>query len=235
MKTGFWPSFQNQALLGVNRSFSAGISYNNRFNISELGTRTAGMLIPAGKSTLGIIYSNSGYKHFHRETAGLSCGITLSELVSAGVQIDYYSEKTSLEYGRRNILTFQAGLILIPKDNLSIGIHIYNPVPDFLRRSFLPTALRVGAGVRLTQGLFAGTEAEMSTGSSLIVRTGMEWEIYKRFMLRCGFSTENCSFTLGTGYVMDKLRFDIGFATHEKLGITSNISIVFIKRPIKSF
>jgi hypothetical protein len=227
MKTGFWSSFHNQALLAFNNSFSAGINYNNRFNISALSTRTAGMIIHAGKSSLGIIYSNFGYKHFHREATGLSCGIALSKMISAGVEIDYYSEKTSMEYGRRNVITFQTGLILVPKDNLTIGIHIFNPVPNSLRKSILPTSLRVGAGIRLNKMLFTGAEAEMNSGNSLIIRTGLEYEVYKRLLLRCGFCTENTSFSFGMGYITDRFQLDLGFANHEKLGITSSVSIVF--------
>ncbi len=227
MKTGFWSSFQNQALLASNNYFSAGINYNNRFNICELGTRTAGLIIPAGNSSLGIIYSNFGYKHFHRETAGLSCGIALSEKISAGVQIDYFSEKTSLEYERRDIITCQTGLLILPKENLSIGIHIFNPVPNSLRKSFLPTTLSVGAGLKLNKVLFAAAEAEMTTGNNLVVRTGLEYEVVNRFLLRCGFCTDNTSFTFGIGYILNRFQFDMGFATHEKLGITSSASLIF--------
>ena len=227
MKTGFWSSFHNQALLAFNNSFSAGINYNNRFNISELGTRTAGIIIPAGNSSLGILYSNFGYNHFHRETAGLSCGIALSEMITAGVQIDYFSERTSTEYGSRHFIICEAGLILLPKENLSIGIHIFNPVPNSVRKSFLPATLRAGAGIKLNKVLFAGAEAEMSTGKKLIIRTGFEYEVYNRLLLRGGFCTDNTSFTFGLGYLLNTFQLDLGFATHEKLGITSSVSLIF--------
>ncbi len=227
MKNGFWPSFHNQALLAFNSSLSAGINYENRFNISELGTRTTGVIIPAGNGSLGMIYSNFGYNHFRRQTAGLSCGLSLSRTIAAGVQIDYFSEKTSSEYNRRHSITCEAGLLILPDENLSLGIHIFNPVPNSLRKSFLPTALRVGAGIKLNKVLFAGAEAEMSTGKSLIIRTGFEYEVINKLWLRSGFCTENTSFTFGLGYLLNSLQLDLGFATHEKLGITSSASLIF--------
>ncbi len=93
LRSGFWPSFQNQALLAYHKSFSAGIIYESRFNISELGTRAAGVIIPAGRASLGIIYSNFGYSQFRRETGGIACGLKFSENISAGIQVDYFSEK----------------------------------------------------------------------------------------------------------------------------------------------
>ena len=67
MKYGFWSSFHNQALLANNNSFSFGINYENRFSIKELGTRSAGLIIPAGKASLGAVYSHFGYSDFKSE------------------------------------------------------------------------------------------------------------------------------------------------------------------------
>lgn len=230
MRTGFWSAFQNQALLAENRSFAAGISYENRFNISELGTRTGGVIIPAGGTSLGIIYSHFGYTHFRRQLAGISCGLSLADDIDAGVQIDYIAERTSGEYDNRHILTFEAGLLISPKENIKIGIHIFNPVPGSLRKSFLPASLRAGAGIDLSKTLFAGAEAEMSTGEKLIVRTGFEYKAFEKIMLRGGFSTENTSFSFGLGYRLRALQIDLSFGTHERLGITSNASFIFIMK-----
>ena len=143
------------------------------------------------------------------------------------MQIDYFSGKTSSEYNRRHSITCEAGLLILPDENLSLGIHIFNPVPNSLRKSFLPTALRAGAGLKLNKVLFAGVEAEMSTGKTLIIRTGFEYEVINRLWFRGGFCTDNTSFTFGLGYLLNSLQLDLGFATHEKLGITSSASLIF--------
>jgi hypothetical protein len=224
---GFWSSFRNQALLGFNNSFSAGANYENRFGISELGTRTAGMIIAADRTSLGIVYSHFGYPDFRREMGGISCGMALSDKISAGVQIDYFSEKTSGEYDNNRILTYEAGLLIIPSEKIRVGIHIFNPVPNSLRKSSLPSTLRAGAGIELSKVLYAGAEAEMSSGEKLILRTGFEYEAFKKFWLRGGFSSENTSFTFGTGYLFKSIKLDLSFATHERLGVTSSVSLIF--------
>jgi hypothetical protein len=61
MSYDFWSSFNNQAGLSMNKNLSAGINYENRFGLKELGTNTAGIIIPAGGSSLGLIYSTYGY------------------------------------------------------------------------------------------------------------------------------------------------------------------------------
>ena len=227
MKEGFWSSFNNQALLAFNNSFGFGINYENRFGIVELGTRTAGLLIPAGKASVGAAYSHFGYSDFKRDVAGLSCGLKLSEIIAAGVQIDYFSERTSGEYNNYQSITFETGFIVSPSDNIMIGVHLLNPVPNSLRKDSQPLSIRIGAGINLSKILFAGAEAEMSTGSYLILRTGFEYGVVKNLMLRAGFSTQNNSFCFGTGYQIGIVKIDLGFATHEMLGVTSSISLIF--------
>jgi hypothetical protein len=227
MKKDFWSSFHNQAALAYNNSFSLGFNYENRFSIKELGTRSIGMAIPAGKASLAALYSQFGYTDFKRDVTGLACGMKLSDKISAGLQVDYFSERTSGEYDNNQSVTFEAGLLVTPKENIIIGIHLFNPVPNSLRKTYLPTSLRIGAGTNLNKLLFAGIEAEMSSGSKLIVRTGFEYEAAKKLWLRGGFCTDNNSFSFGLGYLAKIVQMDIGFVTHEKLGVTSSVSLIF--------
>ncbi|RPI10713.1 MAG: hypothetical protein EHM65_07820, partial [Acidobacteriales bacterium] len=200
-RNSFWSQFSNQALQGHNNSFAAGINYENRFGISELGTRTAGIIIPAGRTSLGFVYSNFGYPDFRRKSGGISCGMALSDKISGGVQIDYFSEKTSGESDVRKTITCEAGMLIVVSEKVRAGVHIFNPVPNSLRKSFLPSSIRAGAGIELSKVLYAGMEAEMSTMEKLIVRTGFEYEAFTKIWLRGGFSSENASFTFGTGYL----------------------------------
>ncbi len=227
MRPGFWSSFHNQASLPFNTSVSFGFNYLNRFNISELGTRTAGLLIPAGKTSLGIMYSHFGYYNFKRQIVGLACGLSLSENIAAGVQIDYFSEKTTGEYSNYQLVTCEVGALVRASDKVMIGIHLFNPVPNSLRKTVLPSSIRAGAGIELSNVLFAGAEAELSTCEKLIFRTGFEYEVLKKFWFRGGFSTENTSFSFGLGYLLKFCKLDLSFATHERLGITSCASLIF--------
>ncbi len=227
IRQGFWSSFCNQALLADNHSVMIGINYENRFFINELGTRTIGGIFPAGNAVVGIHYSNFGYSDFRRETAAVASGLALSENLKAGVQIDYFSEKTSGEYENNQYVTFEAGITYKPSPGLIIAFHIFNPVPGSLRKFNLPSSLRTGAGIELSKALFAGVEAEMTTGGSIILKTGFEYEAAKGFWLRGGFCTENTSFSFGLGYLIKSVRIDLSFATHERLGVTSGASLIF--------
>jgi hypothetical protein len=226
-KDGFWSSFHNQAILAGNNSFSFGFNYENRFNISELGTRSVGMIIPGGKACIAVIYSHFGYTDFKRDMSGLACGMKLTNKIAAGLQVDYFAERTVGEYSDIQSVTCEMGLLVTPSENIVIGLHLFNPVPNSLRKSFLPTSLRIGAGTNLNKLLFTGIEAEMRSGSNLLFRTGFEYEAAKKLWLRGGFCTENNAFSFGLGFLLKIVQTDISFVTHEKLGVTSSVSLIF--------
>jgi hypothetical protein len=227
MKSSFWSSFHNQASLAYNNSFSAGFNYENRFGIRELGTSTAAITLPAGKASIGGIYSHFGYADFKRDLAGLACGLRLSDKLAAGVQADYFSEQTAGEYDNNQFITCELGLLLSPNENINIGIHIFNPVPNSVRKTSVPSILRTGIGTKLGEALSAGVEAEMSTGRNLIIRTGLDYEASKNLWIRGGFCTENNSFSFGLGYLTKIVMIDLGFRTHDRLGVTSSASLIF--------
>jgi hypothetical protein len=227
MKKGFWSTFHNQALLSEYRSISVGINYQNRFCLKELGTRSIAVIIPVGKVSLGAVYSHFGYTDFKRQMTGIACGIKLSDKITAGVQIDYYSERTYGEYANNQTVTCETGLLITPSENLRIGIHLFNPVPTSINKTFLPTALRIGAGTTLSDVLFAAVEAEMSSGGKLMLKSGFEYEAVKNMRIMGGFITNDNSFSFGCGFNAKPAVIDLSFVTHEKLGLTSSISLIF--------
>ena len=227
MNNDLWSSFHNQANLAYNKSFSFGFNYDSRFDIKELGTRSAAITLREGRVSLGAVYSHFGYTDFRRQMTGLACGIPLSNILAAGVQIDYFAERTTGEYNDHQMLTCEAGIILKASGNVKIGVHVFNPLPNSIRKSDMPTGLKAGAGVKLSKELFAGVETEMSTGQNIVLRTGFEYEVAKKIMIRGGFCNENNSFCFGMGYLVGHAMIDFGFATHEQLGITSSVSMIF--------
>jgi hypothetical protein len=227
MRTGFWTSFHNQAALAYNSSPAAGINYENRFAIKELGIRSAGIIIPAGKTSIGAIYSSSGYPDLRRNNGGVACGMKITDNISLGIQIDLFTEKTPEEYSNSNYLTCQTGLLITVNPDIKLGIHLFNPLPNSLRKTALPSVIRIGIGKNITTSLFAGAESEIGTSGIMIIRTGFEFMPNKRLSLRGAFSTDNSSFSFGLGYQTDPVNIDLACSTHEILGLTSSISLIY--------
>jgi hypothetical protein len=45
--------------------------------------------------------------------------------------------------------------------------------------------------------------------------------------LRGGYCSDNNAFSFGLGYLVKIVQMDIGFVTHENLGVTSSVSLIF--------
>lgn len=226
-KPGFWSSFSNPALLVYQKQLKAGINFENRFNLKELGTRTAGIIFPAGKTTLGAVYSNFGYRYFSRHTAGVSCGMFLTQKLAAGIQVEYFNEHTPGEYSEQNSLSFEAGVSLGISDKTTFGFTVFNLVPASLRKSWLPSRLQVGTEITLNRSFSATAEAGLTTGGNVRISFGFEYSILTAFKVSGGFSSGNNSFCFGLGYKIKSLKIDLGFAVHDRLGITSSASLIF--------
>lgn len=226
-KTGFWSSFHNQASLAFNKSLTVGVNYENRFSLKETGVRSAGIVVPAGNASVAGVFSHFGCSDFSRSFAGIASGLRLSEKVTAGVQIDYFLERMAGEYTNKQYVSFETGVLISVTESVTAGLHLFNPVPNSLRKTGMPSRLRAGTGIKMNRALIAGIEAEISTGEKLSLRTGFEYEAARNLFLRGGFSTESASFSLGLGYILKSLSTDISFSTHERLGITSSVSLIY--------
>ncbi len=228
MKPGVWPAFHNQAALPLLQGSAFSFSYENRFGLKELAARSVCLAIPSGSSGVGAVYSYSGYSGFSRETIGLAGGIMLSPGFSAGVQTNLHIENQAGDYKDYVILTCEGGFLIDLSDNVRAGIHVFNPVPNSLRKVPVQSAIRAGAGIELPGNLFAAMEAEMRSGRRINLRTGFEYTPGARIRLRGGYSTETPSFSFGIGYALKPALVDIAFSTHPALGVTSTFSVSFI-------
>lgn len=224
----FTGCFQNQALLPDFNSLTLGVNYENRFNIKELGTRTIGLVIPMEGVSLGAVYSHFGYSDFYRTFTGIAAGTKIAQKVSAGIQIDYITEKGWDEYSGNRAVTFEAGITIAVAQNSKIAVHLFNPLPNSLRKTELPSTISLGVGSQIVDELYLGAEMVLNTGEQPGIKTGFTYEAAKNLKIRGGFSSPNNSFTLGIGYALKPVKIDFAFITHESLGLTSMVSLQFM-------
>ncbi len=228
--TGFWASFHNQASLAHMHKLSLGINQDNRFGISELSNKTFGFIMPTGHGSLGAVYSYYGYSEYNRHTAGLAYGMKIGRMLSVGVQADLFSTRGSGDYQNTNELTFEIGALFKPISGLSIGLHTFNPLPNSLRNNDMPTVVTLGASYLFSDAFFTAIELESSNGGHNNIRVGLEYQAYENFYVRGGIMTDPAGLSFGFGYSGRVFQGNIGFITHENLGLTPSLSIVIFIR-----
>ncbi len=229
--TGFWASFHNQASLASMDKWSVGLNQDNRFGLSELSNKTFGMIIPSGKrGALGMVYSYYGYAEYNRHTMGLAYGMKLGEKLSAGLQTDLYSTRIAGDYRNRYDLTFEGGIQYRPFNELMLGLHAYNPLPTALHESDIPLVLRLGTSYRFASSFLTVAEVETSDQQYTNVRVAVEYEFMGKLFLRGGFMSNPLGYSFGGGYSGRLIQANLGFITHENLGLTPSLSVVIFIR-----
>ncbi|MDZ7737528.1 MAG: hypothetical protein U5K32_00350 [Bacteroidales bacterium] len=224
---GFWAGFHNQASLASMDSWSAGINQDNRFGLSELSNKTFGMVIPSVPGgALGIVYSYYGYTEYNRHTIGLAYGMKLGKKISAGIQTDLYSTRIAGDYRNRNDLTFEGGIQYKPFNNLILGMHIYNPVPPSLHENNIPLVMKVGASYSFASSFMATAEMEASDYGRTNIRLAAEYEFPGNLLLRGGLMSNPLGMAFGAGYSGRIFQANLGFISHENLGLTPALSLV---------
>jgi hypothetical protein len=151
----------------------------------------------------------------------------LSEWIHAGISIDFITERCSGDYGPWNKVTFGAGLIIKTGKNGFTSVNLFNPFSSPSAKGNVPSGLRVEYSGHLNSQFSAGAGLEMERGRKLSVLAGCEYRHPAGLFLRGGYSTLYISFSAGVGYETGKIRMDVAFSSHERLGISSNCSVVF--------
>ncbi len=228
--TGFWTSFHNQASLAYMQKLSLGVNQDNRFGLSELSNKTFGFILPSGHGSLGAVYSYYGYTDYSRHSAGLAYGMKIGKILSIGVQADLFSTRRALDYENTNELTCEIGALIKPIRGLSIGLHSFNPLPNSIRKLDMPTVFTLGVGYLFSETFFTAIDLESSNTGHTNIRFGMEMKAYENFYLRGGLMTDPSGISFGFGYSGNVFQGNIGFITHENLGLTPSLSIVIFIR-----
>ena len=231
-----WSVSHNQAGLGFYNHLTAGFHHENRFAVREFSLNSAAFTVPTHSGTFGLSYIYFGYSAYHESKIGLAFGKSLNKWFSAGIQFNYLNTYVADETGNLNSMTIEAGIIAKPIQNLSIGIHIYNPTGSSFyglsEKERIPIILNLGVGYEYDDKLFVGIEAakdlEMAPAS---FKAGLEYFIIHHIYVRTGVIINKLvSHSFGLGFVMKKIRADLAFSHQQIIGYTPHFSVQYCFR-----
>ncbi len=226
----FWAVSNNQAGLANYKNPAGGIYYENRFLMKELSLKSGAVIVPTNSGVFGVNLSYFGYSLYNEKKAGLAYGKALSKNLSAGIQLDYLSTHIAENYGKRDLVTFEAGVIYMFNKNFGIGAHIFNPIRVKLADyddERIPTILCAGLSYKFSEKVFACIETEKNINYSPSVKAGLEYHVVKELYLRTGIKTNPISNTFGFGLELGNLKFDFATGIHQVLGYTPQLSLIY--------
>ncbi|MBC8006045.1 MAG: hypothetical protein H7X84_11265 [Verrucomicrobia bacterium] len=227
-----WSAFGNQAgLAQINRPILGG-TFQNRFLLKELSTGSALFILPVQSSVFAITFYQFGKTIFRQEKLGITFAQSLSPKLHAGLQFNYYSFFMPEENQSKGTYGVELGFQYQLTKNVLMGIHALNPIKTSIKTFSgeydYPTRYNLGALIQLSGSFGFMTEVEKQLLiPEIIIKTGLEYEIMKKLVLRTGLSGKPYQLAAGMGFEVKKLRIDLAVAYNQHLGNSPSASFQY--------
>ncbi len=219
--------YSNPAGLAHVSSWQATSSVYNRFLLKELKTVSVGIVSSLSSGGVGLKLSSYGFQRYREQQIGLGYGRQLFENFSIGVSFDWWATRI-LEYGHASSLTFELGMQYELSKQISMGIHLYNPIrAEVIEGEILPTFIAIGLNYQPAKYLVWSTTIEQSNHDGTSIKTGLEYMAHEKVWLRCGMQTNPVHWNMGVGYRWKDFTVNIGMGLQQVLGLQSAIGLVY--------
>lgn len=220
----------NQAGLGFIENYTVGIYTDRKFLNASINNFNLALALPVIKvGTFGVSTNFYGYKYYNETKIGLAYARNFNRKVSIGIQFDYL-RVAGFELGNRSFFTIEAGMQYKPWKVLTIGAHVYNPIPYKVAKGFgdrLPTILKFGLGYEPSPKVLLAAEYEQDIHYKPRFKGGVEYRPIKYFTVRGGVQTTPFSPSLGVGVNVVGLNMDVSGSYHPVLGFTPQVSFIY--------
>ncbi len=231
MLSDIWSVNSNQAGLAGLKGMTCGFHYENRFFVPELSLGAGAFALPTKSGTFALSFSNFGYSNYYESKAGLAYAKNLWDFLSVGIQFDYLNTYLSEYYGNKGTVAVEMGIRYVYKDNMYIGAHVFNPTRSKIAAyndERVPTIMKIGIGYNFSRKVLIVSEVEKDLVAKPAFKAGVEYNFMENFFLRTGVISNPGNISFGVGYEYKGLKADIAFITHQTLGLSPHVSLLWI-------
>lgn len=230
LNSDVWGVQNNQASLAGLQSIQAGVFYESRFLMSELGMKAFAAGVPTKYGSFGLNVNSFGYSQYREMKTGIAYARQLGERFSMGVQLDYFNTRIGENYGSTSAVGGEIGILAEPVKNLTLGLHLFNPTRTKLTGNTterIPTIMRFGLSYKFSDQVFVITEAEKDVDYKTAFRAGIEYRPLPAFYIRAGAASGPGLVSMGFGVALKKFRLDIASSFHSVLGFSPSVGLQY--------
>lgn len=226
-----WSAHNNQAGLALIKNPVAGIYYENRYLVREMGLSSVAAALPVNKTgTFALSYYRFGSSLFYDSKIGLGYGMKLGEKINAGVQLNHHTIGFGDIYGKRSTVSAELGILAQLTNELSIGAHVYNINRARINNNpneYLVSYIRLGLNYKFSEQVFAVIEVQKDISNKPVFKAATEYKPGEVLYIRAGISNNPLFNAFGFGLDLKAFKIDIAANYHQQLGFSPQISIVY--------
>jgi len=221
--------FHNQAALAWIQRVTVANDYRQPYLIDGFASKSLAFVLPTPVSNFAISLQQKGIPGYNESRLGFSMAKTMGKRVSAGIQFNYYTIDFPEQGSNRGTFLIEFGMFFKAANNLSIGLHIFNPsqasIESLNFKLNLPVSVTAGISLKPSENLALVSSLAYCAEVPLNVRMGIEYQISDCFFLRGGLSGKPIRHSAGLGYKNRYVAVDFAIVHHETLGYTPSISL----------
>lgn len=225
-----WAILNNASLLAFEENISLAASYQMRFNLEELSSRSLSGIIPTKLGVFSGLVLQNGYNKSLYTRYGLSYSRSFGHSTSAFFQYNYMThhiEATDRSQGSFSSL----GLYHKISQAVQLGLFIQNPEQakiKYQENSYpLPTLYNVGIAWVNGQSVRIIAEVEKELNYRPVYKAAIQFAFKNRLFIRSGIKGQPVEFSFGGGFLVSNLNIDVGFLYHQNLGLSSGIGLSY--------
>ena len=225
-----WASLSNTANLSAYQNISVGAAYQMRFNMDELSSRAATLVLPSRVGTFSGLVFQTGYSKSNYSRYGLAYSRLFGENVKVGMQFNYLSHQIEAA-DRADAFYASLGLGFTISESFELGVYIQNPEQGKIKYQdneyALPTFFNTAVKYSIASRFMSVVEVEKQLEHNLVYKAALQFSFKDKLFVRGGVKGQPVELTFGGAFHIAGLAIDVGFAHHQQLGITSGAGLTY--------
>lgn len=219
-----YSAFKNPAALGSVSTTNLGISFQNRYLLKELSTKS--LFFSSNYKLINFAFCTSyyGYALYNESLSGIVLSRNFNNTFNLGVQYNYYSVYYAAVNKRYGTFFPQVGLLVKLSSAFQFGFSTFNPLQQSIKSSYLekriPSIFSLGCDWKMSDNLNLMFQTDKNISSNYRLAGGFEYVIKDFLTVKTGaYHAEFLVPTLGFGCKMGKAVFHLNAELHPKLGL----------------
>lgn len=214
-----WSIFNNMGGLAKVNAVTAAFTCDAQPSFKPFSKAAAVFVVPLKFGVAGLGVYRFGDTIYNEQilTSGFSSTFGLASL---GIKVNYVQYKAA-GFGRKAVLSLSFGGIAALTPKLSVGAHIINlnqPIISVADDERVPTILIAGISFKPSDKTIITTELEKELDYKPTWKTGVEYQVHKKFSFRTGFNIHPNAGFFGLGFNPRKFSLDYSYQYRTGVG-----------------
>jgi len=225
---GLMGLYGNIAGIAFMEGLAADVSYDRRYNLSELSTGSVAVAYGGGFGSVGLLASKYGFDSYSETKLGVAYARKLGKGLSIGGMLDLLQYNVE-GFGTTNKITFEASLYSELTDKVHLGAYFFSPGTVSLTEiQQIPSRVSLGVKYFVSPKAVLIADITKIAERTIEVKIATDYQLQDRFGLRLGANITQYSFHAGT-YVnlTDDVRLTVAYSYSSNLGSTPSLSLTY--------